>query len=440
MRMPEAVANTQNLEFNERFTEAYDLLENSRKYLFITGRAGTGKSTLLQYFRQHTLKKAVVLAPTGVAAVNIKGQTIHSFFRFKPDTTPDTVTEIRMYKSKQRIYQELDAIVIDEISMVRADLLDCVDIFLRLYGRDHMAPFGGVQMIFFGDPYQLPPVVRREEQHIFKEVYASPYFFDAHVFKEIDIETVELQKVYRQHEADFIRLLNTVRDCTATDADMQQLNTRYQPSFIPPKDEVFVHLTTTNQMADVVNKRQLQRISGELHQFEGTMKGEFKRWNLPTQERLALKESAQVMLLNNDPEGRWINGSVGKVLSIERSTLASDVIEVELDNGSVVDVEPFTWEMYRYMLNEETKAIESESVGSFKQYPLRLAWAVTMHKSQGKTFSNVIVDVGRGTFAHGQLYVALSRCQEFDRLYLKSPLRRNHIILDPSVTAFMQSS
>ncbi|MCK5014653.1 MAG: AAA family ATPase [Candidatus Omnitrophica bacterium] len=433
-----------DIEFNDQFAKAYDLLENGSTNIFITGKAGTGKSTLLQYFRDHTTKNVAVLAPTGVAAVNIKGQTIHSFFRFKPDITPEGVRAIRIRKTQKALYRKIDTIIIDEISMVRADLLDCVDIFLRMHGRDRMCVFGGIQMVFIGDLYQLSPVVTQAERGIFKDVYASPYFFDSKVYREINgtdqhprrVEFVELKKIYRQKEEEFIKLLGMIRNRSATQEHLKTLNARYIPHFKPEKDDFYVYLTTTNAMADKINQEKLNELEERSYFYEGTLAGKFGSRNLPTHQVLELKAGAQVMLLNNDSGGRWINGSIGKISEIIDD---GKVVTIELSEGGIVDVTPFEWECFRFFFNEETQALESESVGSFKQHPLKLAWAVTIHKSQGKTFDKAIVDVGTGTFAHGQAYVALSRCVSFDGLILKKPILRRHILLDNSVVRFMSS-
>jgi ATP-dependent exoDNAse (exonuclease V) alpha subunit len=444
MTRPVEFIASKDIEFNKEFAKAYDLLENASSNIFITGKAGTGKSTLLQYFRGHTTKNVAVLAPTGVAAVNIKGQTIHSFFRFKPDITPEGVHSIRIRKEQRALYRNVDTIIIDEISMVRADLLDCIDAFLRVHGRNRMAAFGGVQMVFIGDLYQLPPVVTSNEQAIFENVYASPYFFDSKIYQELNsggqhpqrFTVIELKKIYRQKEEDFIKLLGTIRNRTVTASHLKALNTRYIPHFSPPQDDFYIYLTTTNAMADRVNQKKLNELQSEPYYYEGTVTGKFESANLPTHQSLEFKLGAQVMLLNNDPNGRWINGSIGKIVEIIDG---GKIISVELSDGNIVDVTPFKWEMFRFFYNEDTESLESESVGSFTQYPLRLAWAVTIHKSQGKTFSKVIVDVGNGTFAHGQTYVALSRCTHFEGLILKKPILKSHILIDEEVVHFMSS-
>ncbi|MBF0521680.1 MAG: AAA family ATPase [Candidatus Omnitrophica bacterium] len=433
--MPDEVKSQYDIDFNQKFTQAYDLLENTNKNVFITGKAGTGKSTLLKYFRDHTLKNVVVLAPTGVAAVNVQGQTIHSFFRFKPDITPKTVDTIKMRRNQKVLYEKINTLIIDEISMVRADLLDCVDAFLRLHGPYPEEPFGGVQMVFFGDLYQLPPVVTMEDKKIFEGLYASPYFFDAKAYQGLNLEFIEFDKIYRQKEEDFIRLLGAIRNRHATEAHLKELNSRVNPSFQPNENEFYIYLTTTNAIAERINQQHLLQLKTRSYHYDGEVMGKFDEKSLPTYSSLDLKWGAQVMLLNNDPQGRWVNGSIGKVISADES---SSMIQVQLSGGKVVDVEPFTWEMFRFFYDEETERVESESVGSFRQYPLKLAWAVTIHKSQGQSFSKVVVDIGYGTFAHGQAYVALSRCTSFDGLVLLRPIRKEHILLDNRVVEFME--
>lgn len=430
----------QNLDFNDKFASSYDLIENDKQNVFVTGKAGTGKSTLLQYFRDNTTKKIVVLAPTGVAAVNIKGQTVHSFFGFRPDITPENVFSIRVNRAQKRMYQSLDAIVIDEISMVRADLLDCIDTFLRMYGKDQNRPFGGIQMIFFGDLYQLPPVVTRREESIFKDVYQSPFFFDSKSYSSLNLRIIELEKIYRQVDEDFVNLLGGIRNRSCSRYDMVVLNQRLNPKFKIPEDEFYISLTTTNAIADRVNQEQLASIDGKLCEFEGDLTGDFREKDLPTHLTLKLKEGSQVMMLNNDPKGRWINGSIGKITYLNQEGFGEGPFEVELQGGVVVEVVPVTWEIYNFFYSEEEQSIQSEAVGSFKQYPLKLAWAVTIHKSQGKTFDRMIVDIGRGTFSHGQIYVALSRCTSLEGIVLRQPIYDHHLLIDPRVIEFMNKN
>lgn len=411
------------IEFNPRFREALELMENTSKPLFITGRAGTGKSTLLHYFRDTTRKQAVFLAPTGVAAVNIRGQTIHSFFGFRSDVTPTAVRKMKGKVENASLYRSLVAVVIDEVSMLRADLLDCVDAFLRRHGPSANSPFGGVQMIFIGDLYQLPPVVTSQERDLFRTYYETPFFFSAKAFQAVDLTIVELEKVYRQTDESFIRLLNTIRNRTATDEDLALLNRRYDPEFTPPVRSLYIHLTSTNDLADAINKKHLERLKGKTWTAHGVIDGEFEAGSLPTSVELNLKKGAQVMLLNNDPGGRWVNGTIGRITGFARDKGNEEIIRVRLEGGTRVEVQPYTWQIFRFMLKEGE--LVAEPVGSFTQYPVKAAFAVTIHKSQGKTFSRAVIDVGRGTFAHGQMYVALSRCRSLDGIVLKKPDRKS---------------
>ncbi|HBG81594.1 TPA: AAA family ATPase [candidate division CPR2 bacterium] len=443
MKTPEYIQTT-NIELNDQFQRAYNLMENSLRNIFITGKAGTGKSTLLNYFRENTKKKVVVLAPTGVAAINVKGQTIHSFFKFKPDITLAKVKKLKEKKNeKANLYQKIDTIIIDEISMVRADLLDCVDKFLRLNGKETGKPFGGIQMIFVGDLYQLPPVVTAHEKSIFEGSYKSEYFFDAKVFEgslfeeQFDLDFIELEKIYRQKDNEFINLLSTIRNNTATNTELEALNKRHNPHFKPSFEDYYIYLTTTNKMAAAVNEERLNLLDGKNHQFEGQVTGKFDNKYLPTDIGLKIKMGSQVMLLNNDPAGRWVNGSIGKVVDILENFDSEDVLKVELSSGRVVNVTPFTWEVFNFEFDDMNNSLVSKTVGSFTQYPLKLAWAITIHKSQGKTFEKIIVDIGWGTFAHGQMYVALSRCTSLDGIVLKKSIQQKHIIMDQRVVDFV---
>jgi len=427
------------LDINPEFRKALDIMENTKRHMFITGKAGTGKSTLLEYFRRTTNKEVAVLAPTGVAALNIQGQTVHHFFHFKPDVTPEKIKKVR--GSEGLFYKEFDTIIIDEISMVRADIMDCIEKFLRLNGPSRKAWFGGVQMIFIGDLYQLPPVVTTAEKEIFSHRYETPYFFSAQVFKEVafDMEFVELEKVYRQTETDFIALLNAIRNRTCTDEDMERLNSNYQPGYVPPDNGFCITLTSTNDLAAERNLEKLHDLPGNAMHFDGALSGRFDRSSLPADEDLKLKTGAQVMLVNNDKYGRWVNGSLGRIDGSQVNEEGETEILVELQDGSIEAVAPHTWEIFEYLYDRSTKQIATRKTGSFTQYPLRLAWAVTIHKSQGKTFDNVVIDIGRGAFAHGQVYVALSRCTSFAGIVITKRITKAHIRMDWRVVKFLTS-
>jgi len=436
-KAPKRRAERAPLEFTEPFERALRLMEDTTRHVFVTGRAGTGKSTLLAHFKETTVKRAAVLAPTGVAALNVGGQTIHSFFGFRPDVTPETAKK-KLRDADAAIYRNLDAIVIDEVSMVRADLMDCVDAFLRVNGPVKGAPFGDLQMILIGDLYQLPPVVGSAERMLFKTLYRSPYFFSARVFEGLAVEFVELEKIYRQQDDRFIDLLNAIRNRTVTEEDLALLNTRVDEGFEPPADECYIHLTSTNDLADRYNEEQLRKLKGRTWTSHGIVEGDFGKEFLPTAPELKLKKGAQVMLLNNDTWGRWVNGTIGKVTGFARDPEAGTLIRVRLNDGGTVEVAPFTWQIFRFVLKDG--GLESEAVGTFTQFPLRLAFAVTIHKSQGKTFERAIIDVGRGTFAPGQIYVALSRCTSLEGIVLRKPLRRQHILLDWAVVRYLTRS
>jgi len=456
------------IEINPGFRRALDIMEDTSRHVFITGKAGTGKSTLLELWRGRTLKRIAVLAPTGVAALNVRGQTIHSFFGFKPDVTPEAVRKLGKGRGaaadRIALYRNLDAIVVDEVSMVRADLMDCVEKFLRLNGPRPKERFGGLQMIFIGDLYQLPPVVTGQERGLFAPDrpslrrgsspssspspaalaaarYESPYFFSARIFAEPDfaMDFVELEKVYRQSDAAFIGLLNAIRNRQIDDGQIELLNSRWDPDFTPPDDQFYITLTSTNDLAAARNREKLASLRGRSRRYEGFIEGEFDRRSLPTDEALDLKSGAQVMLLTNDRRGRYVNGTIGRVSRIRKGedADADDIVTVELPDGTNVDLTPATWELFRFQYDAEADRIESEAVGAFTQYPLRLAWAVTIHKSQGKTFDRVVVDIGRGAFAHGQVYVALSRCTSFEGLVLRTPIRRQHIWMDWRIVRFL---
>ncbi|MDD5639243.1 MAG: PIF1 family ATP-dependent DNA helicase [Candidatus Pacebacteria bacterium] len=419
--------NKPNIKLSEEGKKLLKILQTG-KNIFLTGKAGTGKTTFLKYFRATTKKNIVVLAPTGVAAVNIQGQTIHSFFKFHLGITEKDVKKV--YKNKE-IYENIDVLIIDEISMVRADLFDCVEKFLRINGPEPGNPFGGIQIVIVGDLYQLPPIVQEGEDMIFKIVYRSPYFFDANCFKLGKFSMIELQQVYRQSDEEFIKLLDSIRTYQLDDNHLLKINQRVL-SPDSSYDDLGVILVTNNYIAEKINYEKLISLSGNEKKYKGLIDGQFKSNDLPTFQNLSLKEGAQVMLLNNDAKRRWINGDIVKVIKME-----DDYVRVMFDDGSFDDINKYKWEKVEFTLENDGK-IKSEIIGSFFQFPMKLAWAITIHKGQGNTYEKAVIDFGNGTFAPGQAYVALSRCRSFEGLHLKRPLEYNHILIDERVEIFMQ--
>ncbi len=424
------------LVLNDDFRYVLDTLEKDGKSMFVTGRAGTGKSTLLQLFRRTTRKKTAVLAPTGVAALNVQGQTIHSFFGFPPRiVTPQEASRKVSRKDLKRLYQNLEVLIIDEISMVRADILDGINRFLQI-NRENISPFGGVQVVFFGDPFQLPPVVTNDPVEVgyFRDYYETPYFFSAKVFEEPDfnLEMLELRKVYRQESRHFLRLLEAIRINNLDHDDLQDLNVRWTPDFETP--EGYITLSARNATADKINRTALERLPGREMTFLAEVKGQFDPGNFPTEALLRLREGAQVMFVKNDLEKQFVNGTIGKVIQLGSEKIT---VLVEEENGKKrkIDVAPAEWEIIRYK-SEPSGEIGTETVGSFRQYPLKLAWAITIHKSQGKTFDRILVDLGSGAFEHGQLYVALSRCRTLEGIVLRQPIRQQDVITDEQVVEF----
>lgn len=437
------------ITINPQLQEALDLLEKTSKHIFITGKAGTGKSTLLTHWRDTTAKNVIVLAPTGVAALNVRGQTIHSFFRFKPDITVDKIRPLEKGDDGIGIYKKIDTIVIDEISMVRADLLDCIDTFLRLNGPQKYLAFGGVQMVFIGDLYQLPPVVKRDQEEIFRTHYDSPYFFSAHVFDPLQKELfhlgsvptfdrIELDTIFRQKDRSFIDILNAIRTNTVETKHLDALSSRWDSFFLPNPEEYWITLTTTNAAAQSINEGYLDQLKGNAYEYRAATSGEVGSEYFPTEELLRMKEGAQVMFVNNDRDGRWVNGTIGQVDSItEDVETGTDAIIVELPDGEKVAVLQNAWEVFRWTFDKDEKKLISETSGTFTQYPLRLAWAITIHKSQGKTFDRVIIDIGSGAFVSGQLYVALSRCKTLDGIVLTRQIKQKDVMMDNRVVRFM---
>lgn len=416
---------------------AWQFVKNTGTSIFLTGKAGTGKTTFLRALKDKLPKRMVVVAPTGIAAINANGVTIHSFFQlpfapYVPNSIFKTEGIFRVSKEKQRILRTLDLLVIDEISMVRADLLDSVDMVLRRY-RDRSTPFGGVQLLLIGDLQQLPPVVRDEEWTLLGKYYDSPYFFSSLALKQTGYITIELKHVYRQNDLEFLSLLNKIRDNKADQDTFNRLNNRYIPNFVPPSDTDYIRLVTHNYQAQSINEGKLAELPGVSRQYKASITGEFPEQSYPTEFVLELKENAQVMFVKNDStgKGRYYNGMLGKVVS----TTPRDVTVKGNETGELIDLLPEEWTNAKYVLNKDTHEIEEEVEGTFKQFPLRLAWAVTIHKSQGLTFEHAIIDA-QHSFAHGQTYVALSRCKTLEGLVLSSPLSTNAVICDEKVHQF----
>lgn len=422
------------LELNSDFKYALDLAEKQGRNLFITGKAGTGKSTLLQLFRNTTQKNAIVLAPTGIAALNVKGQTIHSFFKFP--AKPIARHEIKKLRSR-KIYEKAEVLIIDEISMVRADLLDNIDQFLRK-NRENHEPFGGIQVIFFGDLFQLPPVVSTQaEQQLFTGFYDSPYFFSAKVFEDgFEMSMLELKKVYRQDNRFFLRLLDSVRLNRADFDDLEDLNERYLPDFQP--EDFFITLSARNYSVDHINQRKIDSIPLPAQTYMAKITGDFPATRYPTEAVLSLKLDAQVMFIKNDPEKQFVNGTIGKIVKLEDNNITV-MVEEGQNKPRYIEVGKVEWEVLKYEINPgNPEKIETETLGTFTQYPLKLAWAITIHKSQGKTFDKVVIDLGTGAFEYGQTYVALSRCRTLEGIVLKQPIRATDIKTDERIVAFYE--
>ncbi|MBK8955473.1 MAG: AAA family ATPase [Saprospiraceae bacterium] len=409
-----------------------DCLDRTEGNYFLTGKAGTGKSTLLNAFRRMSDKKAIFLAPTGIAAIQIKGQTIHSFFKFPASF----ITRDHYKKIARSLLESADWLIIDEISMVRSDLMDHIDQVLRFSLQTDKA-FGGKPMFWIGDLYQLPPVVATQEEKIYlQNNFGSPYFFSSKVFQQLEhFEMIELSKIYRQKELQFIRLLNKIRNNDLDETDLDEINERYFPLGTKDEEHVFrIHLCTLNNIAQSINLSKLERLPGESKVYQAHKTGSIHPSQFPADEHLVLKEGAQVMLLRNDPQKQFVNGSLAMIYKLH-----NDRVEIELeDTGKIISLEKYEWEMIRYKTTSGAySALETEITGSYRQFPLRLAWAVTIHKSQGKTFEHVLVDMGPGAFEFGQAYVALSRCTTLEGLQLARPLKFSDIKMDERVVDFM---
>ena len=438
--------NTDSIDRDDpELQQAPEIIQFTRNSLFLTGRAGTGKSTFLRYIAANTKKKHVILAPTGIAAINAGGSTIHSFFKlpFYPLLPTDTRYSVRNLRGtmkyngeKIKLLKELELIIIDEVSMVRADIIDFIDKLLRVYCRNMREPFGGKQMLFVGDIYQLEPVVKEDDRRLLHPFYASGYFFDARVFRSFQLVSVELRKVYRQTDPEFVSILDDIRTNNATDADLQRLNQRVGSSFSDDNENLSITLSTRRDTVDFINRRELEKLDGKSFISVGQITGEFPESSLPTPVELELKPGCHVMFIKNDMNKRWVNGTLGVVSAIDDD---GTVVCVVTEDGNEYDVEKELWENVRYKFNETEKKIEEEQIGTYVQFPLRLAWAITVHKSQGLTFRRVNIDFTGGAFAGGQTYVALSRCMSLDGISLKEPIRRNDIFVRSEVVRFAKN-
>jgi len=435
---------------NKEWQDALQIVNYTRRSLFLTGKAGTGKSTFLRYVAQHTKKTNVILAPTGIAAINAGGSTLHSFFRlpFHPLLPNDSrynrrnIKETLKYTSAQRkLIREVELIIIDEISMVRADIIDFIDKVLRVYTRSY-EPFGGKQLLLVGDIYQLEPVVKDDDRQLLQPFYPSLYFFNAKVWQQMPIVSIELLKVYRQTDAQFVGILDRIRNNTVTAVDLANLNTRVSPatsdslqSDATPSPQLGIILAARRDIVDYTNEQRLAKLEGAATVFNGIIKGDFPESSLPTPMELQLKPGAQVIFIKNDKEKRWVNGTLGTVIAIDEEI---GVITVCTDEGREYDVEREIWENMRYSFNEKEQKIEEQQIGTYMQFPVRLAWAITVHKSQGLTFSQVTIDFTGGVFAGGQTYVALSRCRSLEGITLKEPLRPSDVFVRAEVLQFAQ--
>lgn len=443
--MPKEEIDINKIELdNEGFKKALQIVQFTHNSLFLTGKAGTGKSTFLKYIASTTKKKHIILAPTGIAAINAGGTTLHSFFKlpFHPLLPNDQQYSIRHIRQtlkyngeKSKLIREVELIIIDEISMVRADIIDFIDKILRIYNRNMKEAFGGKQMLFVGDIYQLEPVLKAEDRKLLQNFYPSNYFFDAKVFQQFPLVSIELSKVYRQTDPTFISILDRIRTNNTSESDLSLLNQHVQETDQEndTNDKMSITLSTRRDTVDWINAQELDKLPDEAVTFNGNITGEFPESSLPTSMELSLKVGAQIMFIKNDSEKQWVNGTIGVIIGIDED---GGLLYIHTEDGESLQVQREMWENIRYHFNEQEQKIEEELIGTFVQFPIKLAWAITVHKSQGLTFKNVVIDFSGGVFAGGQAYVALSRCTRLEGITLREPIKRKDIFVKSEVANF----